>query len=81
MDKEPVPDFRHLVVNRGDPPSQTVLPTPRRAQVTAQVYGGQVVTLDLDVVAVARNMVCVSQDRPGLSPWLAWIPTQQTRRI
>lgn len=50
------------------------LDPPRRARITASTYGGDTVTLDLDVVWVARDAVCVRQTAPGWPEWLAWIP-------
>lgn len=65
----------HLLVTAGDPPGggiQLVHP-PRRARVTAMTYGGEVMRLELDVVARAPGRVLVAQPRAGHDPWNAWI--------
>lgn len=67
--------YAHLVVNHGDPHPQTVLRPPRRARVNTRTYGGEDAELELDVVATSPGWVCVTQPRPGLQPWNAWIPS------
>jgi hypothetical protein len=40
-------------------------------------YGGEVVRLELDVVARAPGRVLVAQPRAGQDPWNAWIPASE----
>ena len=77
MDEDATADYSRWVVNHGDPPGQVTLPAPRRALVRADLYSGETVILELDVVARADGYVCVRQDRPGMAPWLAWVPAEQ----
>lgn len=76
MDEEVASSYSDLVVNHGDPPGQVMLPVPRRALVRVERYGGDVVILDLPVIARADGYVCVSQARRGKAPWLAWVPAE-----
>ena len=74
---EPV-EYADWVVS-GPHPERTedvvMFAVPRRARVRAGTYGGQQVVLELDVVARAPGLVCVRQERPGRTPWLAWVPS------
>ena len=75
MDEGAAADCSACVVNHGEPPGQVILPAPRRALVRADLYNGETVILELDVIALAAGSVCVRQDRPGRAPWLAWVPS------
>ena len=70
------PPYGELVVNHTDPQPQTMLQPPRRARVRTRTYGGEDVTLELDVIAVSPGWVCVTQPRAGGAPWNAWIPSR-----
>lgn len=66
--------YADLIVNEGgDPTPQTMIDPPRRARVTTRTYGGDHVTLELDVVARSGAWLCVAQPRDGRPDWLAWV--------
>ena len=70
--------YAALVVNRGNATGgQTRVDPPRRALVRTATYGTGDVVLELDVIARARGLVCVRQERDGGEPWVAWIPADQ----
>lgn len=77
----PAETFEHLDVTHGDPPAKRMLQRPRRAVVTARTYGGDVVRMELDIVARAKSLVCVCQDRAGADPWHEWIPEENARPL
>ena len=70
-----VNDFSDLLLDYGEPPGQRMLERPWLAQVQAETYAGQIVTLALYVIAVADGFVCVAQPRPSAAAWNAWIPS------
>lgn len=76
MDEGVAAEYAELVVNHGDPPGQVMLPAPRRALVRVELYSGELVILEFDVIARAEGYVCVKQERPGKAPWLAWVPAE-----
>ncbi|MCV2395902.1 hypothetical protein OEB99_16425 [Actinotalea sp. M2MS4P-6] len=63
-----------LLVTVGDPKSSRMLERPRRVRVQWRTYGRDEVTLELDQVAAAADLVCVRQDRGLPDPWNAWVP-------
>lgn len=73
MPRPAAASYADLIVTVGDPKAPRMLERPRRARVRARTYGGQVVHVELDVVAVATGLMCVRQERSGLSPWNAWV--------
>lgn len=78
------PDVRHvadLIASTGDPKYARMLEHPRRAEVRALTYAGEMVTVELDVIATADGLVCISQPRPGQAAWNAWLPSAAARPI
>lgn len=73
--------YADLIVNAGDPKTPRMLERPRRARVRAHTYGGDVVDLELDVVATAQGVVCVRQPRTDADPWHAWVPADAARTV
>lgn len=68
------PEWYGLVVTVGDPDGKPeLIRPPRRARVTTQNYRGEVVVLELDVVARVAGHVLVAQPREGRETWNAWI--------
>ena len=63
-----------LLVTVGDPKGTRMLAAPRRARIRWRTYGDEVVELDVDVVALTADLVCVRQEVPGRAPWNAWLP-------
>lgn len=74
MDEDAAADCSACLVNHGEPPGAVMLLALRRALVRAELYHGETVILELDVIALAAGYVCVRQDRTGRPPWLAWLP-------
>jgi len=62
----------HLLAHQASPLSCVVFDVPLRARVTAQTYGGDVVTVVADVVARSGEWLCVAQDDNG-STWNVWV--------
>lgn len=60
----------HLLVHQAMPSSCAMFPVPRRARVTAETYGGDVVTIVAEVVARSGEWLCVAQDDGA---WNAWV--------
>lgn len=77
MTRGPDPDFSGWLVTVGDPRGARMLERPVRAIVTAATYSGAVITIEADVVARAKGLVCVRQEVPGRGPWSAWIPAER----
>lgn len=77
MTRSPDPDYSGWLVTVGDPKGTRMLERPVRAIVTAATYSGAVITIEADVVARAKGLVCVRQDVPGRAPWSAWIPAER----
>lgn len=65
-----------LLVNEGgDPSPKRLLYPPRRGVVTGRTYGGELVTLEVGVVARSGPWLCVEQTAPPHWPsWFAWVP-------
>lgn len=81
MQRPPTADFSMLLVNAGgEPRPQRAIDPPRRGVVTAETYGGETVTLEVDVVARSGAWLClrqsVSQDWPA---WCAWVEADKVR--
>lgn len=70
-----------LIVTTGDPKAARVLEVPWRARLHAPTYGGEWVTLELDVVAVTDDRVLVEQPREGRDAWRAWVPRDAALRV
>lgn len=78
MTRGPDPDYSGWLVTVGDPKGARMLEHPVRAIVTAATYSGAVATIEADVVARAKGLVCVRQEIPGREPWSAWIPQERS---
>lgn len=70
-----------LIVTKGASGARRMLERPWRGSVHAPTYGGPWVTLELDVVAVAGEMLCVEQPRPQGDVWRAWVPRAAVTRL
>lgn len=81
MTRGPDPDYSGWFVTVGDPKGARVLERPVRAIVTAATYSGAVITIEADVVARARGLVCVRQEAPGRESWLAWVPQERATAL
>lgn len=81
MDRPPTSEYSHLLVNAGgEPRPQRAFDPPRRGIVTAETYGGDVVTLEVDVVARSGPWLCVEQDGgPAWPSWCAWVRADAVR--
>ncbi len=81
MDRPPTADYSHLLVNAGgEPRPQRAISPLRRGVATAETIGGDVVTLEVDVVGRSGRWLCVAQDGgASWSHWCAWVPADQVR--
>lgn len=64
--------FGHLLAHQASPLSCSMFEVPRRARVTAETYGGDVVSIEADVIARSREWLCVAQEG-GDGVWNVWV--------